>query len=234
MVSRIWRNPLTAAFPTSKPVTPFQPEDSDQVRVESLDTPYQGFFRLDRFQLRHRLFAGGWTPLLKREILRREYAVGILPYDPLADAVVLVEQFRMGPFVAGVHPWMLEIPAGVVKPGETLEQVARRETVEETGCVPARVERFCDYFPSPGGCSEAVSLFVAEIRDTGNAGRLHGVADEHEDIQTHILPVPQALALLDADAYANSATLLALNWLARHHSALRQRWQEPPPENDPG
>src|SRR4051794_21893371 len=106
----------------------------DDIEVMSRTEPYAGFLRIERYQLRHRLFAGGWTPPLAREVCVRGAASGVLPYDPERDAVVLVEQFRMGPFAAGKAPWMMEIVAGVMDDGETPEDVAARESIEESGC----------------------------------------------------------------------------------------------------
>ena len=103
--------------------------------VEILDKSeqYKGYFRINRYRLRHRLYAGGWSGELQRELFERGHAVGVLPYDPAADSVVLIEQFRIGALVAGMEPWLTEIVAGIIEEGEAPEEVARRETREEAG-----------------------------------------------------------------------------------------------------
>ena len=99
-------------------------------RVEILDKTvcYDGFFRLERYRLRHRLFSGAWSRVLTRELFERGHAAAVLPYDPALDVVVLVEQFRIGALEAPGSPWLLEIVAGVIDhPGETPEDVVRRQ-----------------------------------------------------------------------------------------------------------
>ena len=106
-------------------------------RVHILDKTvcYDGFFRIERYRLRHQLFRGGWSREITRELFERGHAAAVLPYDPLLDAVVLIEQFRIGALETPGDPWLLEIVAGVIdKPDETPEDVVRREAVEEANC----------------------------------------------------------------------------------------------------
>src|SRR6516164_3959095 len=115
---------------------------------------YKGYFRIVRYRLRHRLFAGGWSGEVRREVFERGHAVGVLPYDPAADAVVLIEQFRIGAFVAHMDPWLTEVVAGIIEEGESPEAVARRETREEAGIEIQGLLPMCRYIVSPGGSSE--------------------------------------------------------------------------------
>jgi len=105
------------------------------VHILAQETAYQGFFRIDRYRLRHRLYSGGWSGELMREVFERGRAVGVLLYDPVGDAVVMIEQFRLPAHLAGFGTRQLEIVAGIVDPGETDSAVARRETAEEAGLV---------------------------------------------------------------------------------------------------
>lgn len=184
---------------------------------------FQGYFRVDRYRLRHRRFDGAWSPVLQREIFERGHAIAALLYDPVLDVVVLIEQFRVGPVAAGRPAWLLEVVAGVIEPGEALAEVVEREVTEEAGCTVLAMEKICSYLPSPGACSETVDLFCCRI-DASNAGGVHGLAEEHEDIKVVVLPVAEAIARLDADQVNNSATIIALQWLARRHQDLRNRW----------
>jgi len=167
--------------------------------VEILDREeaYRGYFRIDRYRLRHKLFNGGWSAPVVREVFERGHSVAVMLYDPAADKIVLIEQFRAGAMAAGIGPWLIECVAGIIGEGEAPENVARRETMEETGCPLGRVEPIGKFIYSPGGCSEICRLFIGEI-DSSAASGVHGLAAEHEDIKTHVIPFDRALGWLDA------------------------------------
>lgn len=184
---------------------------------------YRGYFRIDRYRLRHRLFAGGWSGQIEREVFERGHAVGVLPYDPAADAVVLIEQFRIGALVAGMEPWLIEVVAGIIEEGEAPEEVARRETLEEAGLEIQALMPMCRYLVSPGGSSESVRLYCARV-DSRGAGGIHGLPEEHEDIRVEVVPVDTALRLLDEGRVANSVSVIALQWLALHRDRVRAAW----------
>ncbi|MDX1604918.1 MAG: NUDIX domain-containing protein [Candidatus Competibacterales bacterium] len=184
----------------------------------------RSFLRLEAYRLRHRLFAGGWSAEMIRDCLERGQAVAVLPYDPVRDRVVLIEQFRVGALRAPVaHPWLLEIVAGEIGAGETPEQVARREAEEEAGCRLTTLEPICQYLVSPGSSAEWVHLFVGRIDSTGIGG-LHGLDEEHEDIRVETVDREQALADLAEGRIVASPAIIALQWLALNGTALRRRW----------
>ena len=184
---------------------------------------FRGYYGVRRLTLRHRSFDGGWSEPLTREVFERGDAVGVLPWDPRSDELVLLEQFRVGALRGEDSPWMLELVAGVVEPGESDEEVARREAIEEADlCVEALAPIAC-FYPSAGACSEQVRLFVGKV-DSSGAGGVHGCDEEHEDILVHRLSREAVMTLLDAGEITNGHTLIALQWLRIHGSALRQRW----------
>ena len=193
--------------------------------IELLDKSerYSGFFRINCYRLRHRLFAGGWSGVIEREVFERGHAVGVLPYDPVADSVVLIEQFRIGALVAGMSPWLIEVVAGIVEEGETPEEVARRETQEEAGLEIQALMPMCRYLVSPGGSSESVRLYCGRV-DSRGAGGIHGLAEEHEDIRVDRLPYEEAMRLLEEGRVTNSVSLIALQWLALHRDRVRAAW----------
>ncbi len=193
------------------------------VEILAHETCFQGYFRIDRYRLRHRLHDGGWSGEMTRELFERGHAVAVLPYDPAADAVVLIEQFRIGAYAAGFAPWLIEIVAGIIDPGETAEAVARREAQEEAGCVLRELVPVHRYLSSPGGMSESVALFCGRV-DSSGVGGVHGLADEHEDIRVEVVPWAEARRRLDDGEIRNSVTIIALQWLALHRDALRRRW----------
>jgi len=196
-------------------------------RVEILDrrVVFDGYFQMVRYRLRHWQFAGGLGPELVREVFVRGHAVAVLPYDPVRDEVALIEQFRTGALEAGCDPWLLETVAGIVEDGERADALARREAIEEAGLEILDLAPVCSCFMSPGGSSEIVHVYVGRA-DTAGAGGIFGLPDEGEDIKVHVLPFAKALALLDAGRLRVAHTVLAMQWLARHHEALRARWRE--------
>ncbi|MFL5332857.1 MAG: NUDIX domain-containing protein [Geminicoccaceae bacterium] len=185
---------------------------------------HEGFYQLDVLELQHERFDGGWTGPLRRELLVQRRAVAVLPYDPEQDLVVLVEQFRTGCIdQAAGEPWLIEAVAGLVEDGETAEQVAEREVREETGLAIGRLEHACRYHASPGGTSEQVQVFVAEIQ-AGAAGGVHGVAHEDEDIRTHVLPAEQAFAMVADGRIIAANGVIPILWLQLHRERLRRAW----------
>ena len=197
---------------------------AQDVRILEDETVFSGHFAVRRLTLQHRCFGGGWSEPQVRELFERGDAVGVLPYDPVGDTVVLVEQFRTGALRGNDSPWMLELIAGVVEPGESDEDVAHREAMEEAGCELSRLLPIATVMPSAGACSEQVRLFCGLVSHAGTGG-VHGLAAEGEDILVHSVPRREALALLAANRIPNGHTLIALQWLQIHGDALRERWR---------
>ncbi|SDL04646.1 ADP-ribose pyrophosphatase [Franzmannia pantelleriensis] len=197
----------------------FNAADVERQQDECL---FQGFFRLERRTLRHRLFQGGWSAPVVREVHVRRDAVGVLLYDVSCDAVVLVEQIRAGALDDPSSPWKLEPVAGLIETGEDPAEVARREAIEEAGCEITELIELHTYYPSPGACSERVTLYCGLV-DSRGVGGVHGLDEEHEDIQVHVLPFLKAWELLEAGRLDNAMCLIAFHWLARERASLRAR-----------
>ena len=175
-------------------------------------TLFEKYFRLDEFSLSHELFAGGDSPVFTREIFERGSVVAVLPYDPERRKVVLIEQFRAGAIEDPDGPWLIESVAGVIEPGESTQQVAMRECVEEAGCEIRQLEIISQYYVSPGGTSEHCSLYCGLVDSDGVAG-IHGLADENEDIRVMVVDTEEAFAWVRAGRIRSSATIIALQWL---------------------
>lgn len=184
---------------------------------------YRGFFKLRRLSLRHERFAGGEFMAVERELLDRGHAAAVLPFDPRTNRLLLVEQFRVGALDSPRGPWLMEIIAGMIGPGETAEEVARREAWEEAHCQLHEMLHIHDYYSSPGGTSERISLFMARA-DLSAGGGIHGLEDEGEDIRAHALDLDQAFAWLDEQGIDNAMAIIALQWLRLNHGMLRDRW----------
>jgi len=188
------------------------------------ETLFQGYFRVDRYHIQHERFNGEWGQPYTREVFHRSRQVtGVLLFDPQRDKVVMVEQFRAGTLVLGEHPWLMEIVLGLVDANESPEQAGRREALEEAGCTIAELQPIANYYSSPGGTSEHISLFVG--RTTAPAdGSIHGIESENEDIKVHVLDAARAIGLIYGNKIRDSQTLVALQWFAMHHTELRSRW----------
>ena len=197
--------------------------EASDVEVIERDLAFDGFFRLERVTLRHRLFAGGWSQPFTRELFQRGDAVAVLPYDPINDQVILVEQFRVGAIRGADSPWMFELVAGIVEPGESDIEVAYRESMEEAGCELDMLKPIATFYPSSGACSEQIRTFVGRVVSAG-VGEVHGLDAEHEDLLVHAVSRDDAIAMLDDGQINNGHTLIALQWLARHGEELRREW----------
>ncbi len=195
---------------------------ADQVTVEARHNRHAGFFLTREYRLRHPTFAGGTSPLVRREVFVATDAAIVLPYDPGRDRVLLVEQFRMGPFGRGdPHPWMLEPVAGRIDPGESPQQTARRECVEEAGLVLDRLEHISSHYCSLGCSTEYFHCYLGLCDLPDLAQGEGGLDSEDEDIRTHVLPFEQAMALLSSGEAANGPLVLCLLWLQGRREALR-------------
>lgn len=194
------------------------------VEIIEITTPFERFLRIDTIRFRHRLFSGEWGASHTYDVLRRGAAVALVLYDPDRDSVVLIEQFRLPALLAGSSPWQIEIVAGLVDGDETPEDVAVRETREETGLtLTGELVPIQRYLPSCGASDESVHLLCAHI-DASAASGVHGAPEEGEDIRTVVKTVAEIEAMLEAGMIENGHSLIALYWLLRHRDELRRRW----------
>jgi ADP-ribose pyrophosphatase len=187
---------------------------------------YQGFFRIDKLVLRHSLFGGGESPVLIRELIRHSHAgaaAAVLPYDLGRDRVVLVEQFRTGAMDSPQGPWLVEIVAGLVDEGEEPRDTVCREALEEAGCTLQALHPIYQYYSSPGGFREHVSLYIARV-DSADLGGIHGVAEEGEDIRIHVLDRERAYRMISEGLITSAQPIIALQWLELNRGRLMDLW----------
>jgi len=183
------------------------------VKVVNKETLYTGFLSTVKYQLQHRLFAGDWSPVIDRELMERGHAVVVIPYDPERDELIVLEQFRVGAMETSESPWLLEFVAGMRDAADqTNEAVAERELLEEAGLKAHQLHFALSYLSSPGGTSERIYIYIAEV-DASSAASHGGLADEHEDIRVHRLPRTTVEALLEAGKIDNAASVIGLQWL---------------------
>ncbi len=200
-------------------------------------TVFQGFFRMEQYQIKHALFKGGQSTTFQREIFERGQAACVLLWDPAPDQLVMIEQFRLGALNHPVSPWLIELVAGMIEAGETPDNVVKREAAEEAGVNVHQLHSIGSYLSSPGGTSERVWLFIGRV-DAAKAGGIHGLDNENEDIRVQVLPRKLLMAELfnhvgegqqqkpSCSRVDNAATIICLQWLALHHQQLRAQWEE--------
>ena len=190
-----------------------------QWKLERHLTLFEKYFKLDEYHVSHELFAGGSSPVFTREIFERGAVVAVLPYDPAAGKVVLIEQFRAGALADPEMPWLVECVAGVIETGETPEQVAMRECVEEAGTEIKRLLPISRYYVSPGGTTEDCTLFCG-IVDSIGVGGIHGLPHENEDIRVMAIDAEEAFGWVRSGQIRSSATIIALQWLELNRDGI--------------
>jgi ADP-ribose pyrophosphatase len=200
-------------------------QDAAIMKWRILDkTPvYDGFFKLSRLRLQHDKFDGDEDLEITRELIDKGHAVGVLPYDPVRDEVVLVEQFRVGACEdesLNGTPWLIEVIAGYKESGESAEAVAIREAIEEADCHITDVQLLHQYYSSAGGSNEIIHVFFA-LTDTQGLGGIHGLDEEHEDIRVHVVSSEQAFKWLDSGRIDSAMPIIALQWFRMNRDRIR-------------
>lgn len=200
--------------------------NKDDVKIDHVETCFNGFFKVNKYHFSHALYQGGYSNTLTREVFERGDAVAVIPYDPVLDKIVFVEQFRIGAYRTDDAPWLLEFIAGMFGEQESPIEVAIREAQEEANLNLDKsfIEPVMKYLSSPGGTSECIHLYVAKV-DASNVGGVYGLEHEGEDIKVLSFSLAQAMAYLAEGKISNAATIIGLQWLALNADNLKQRWQ---------
>lgn len=208
-------------FDLSK-IQQYSAKDIQIIKKEPL---YNGFFKMVKYAFKYKLFQGGWSDIVEREIFERGHAVGVLLYDPELSEFVLIEQVRIGALATSEQPWLIEIVAGIIDQGETPEAVCQREAFEEAGVEISGLRKALSYLASPGGTTERLHIYMAKV-DATKAQGVHGLEYESEDILVHRVSEQTAMEWLDNGMVENAATLLALQWFALNKTKLLNEWND--------
>ena len=142
-----------------------------------------------------------------REIVEHQPAAAAVAVDDQGQ-VVLVRQLR-----AAVDAHILELPSGLMEPGEAPIDCARRELSEETGYLAGRLEPLVSFYTSPGFTTELVHVFLATELEVSTV-RL----DEEEDIDVVRLPLAEAIEQVTRREISDAKTICGLlAYAARLH-----------------
>ncbi len=186
-------------------------------------TAYNGFFKIEKLKIQHDKFTGGQIEPQVREVFERGQAAAVIPYDPIRDEIIWIEQFRPGALQADINPWIIETIAGIIEQDETPEEVIIRESIEEAGCHIQNIEKIASYLVSPGGTSEVIHLFCAKA-DTKNIEKHHGLIDEGEDIRTHVLSFANSVKWYKSGKLNSATPMLAMQWFILNRDRLKVKW----------
>lgn len=198
------------------------PAEPDDIHIHKMHPPVGSFFRLQSMNISHRQFSGPSSDVLPREVFVGVDAAILLPYDPVREKVLLVEQVRMGPVVRrDPNPWMLEAVAGMVDARETPEAAARREAAEEANVSLRHLEHAGSYYPSPGGTTDYFYTYVGLCDLPMEDSYLGGLAEEGEDLRLHPVSFDDAMAMTQTGEIAAGPLFHLLYWLAWHRGRLR-------------
>ena len=196
---------------------------SKQFEILDKEILYNGFFRMEKYRLKHTLYAGGWSAEISRELFVRGSCVAVLLYDPHTDQVVLIEQFRAGAILQPDRAWLVEIVAGAIEEGETAVEVAYRDSMEEAGCEIQELIVINEFYTTPGGASERITLFCGKI-DSTQVGGIHGLDHEDEDIFVRAVDFKDAYVMLENNEIESAIPIIALQWLALNKDKLQKQW----------
>ncbi len=211
---------------TSYVATLAMPEDkvrdlSRDVVIRERHQPYMNFFAIEENDLQFRRYDGQLSDVVNRGTLHVGQVVVVLPYDPVRDCVLLVEQFRAAVFMSGNRtPWVWQPVAGLIDPGEAPATAAHREAAEESGLTLSRLEDAGQAYSSPGSSTEFVYMYVG-IADLGKTQTIGGLAEEGEDIRSRVLSFEALMQALDSHQFHDLPLLSLALWLARHRDRLR-------------
>lgn len=223
------RYPIILARAQSRAMSVLRPmperdgaQGRDKVVSLWMSRTYSKYYTVEDHRLQFTKFDGSLSDPVERAALMSADAVTVLPYDPVRDRVLLVEQFRMAPYMRdAAQPWMLEPPAGRVDVGESFEDTAYRETLEEAGVELKALETVGRYYPSPGCLSEALVSYVGIADLPDDVIGVSGLDAEDEDIKSHLYSFERFMEMADQGLLQSGPLLLTAYWLRLNRERLR-------------
>jgi nudix-type nucleoside diphosphatase (YffH/AdpP family) len=185
------------------------------------------FFKVDEYTVSHERFDGAMSEPRPLLVFERGDAVAALLYDPERRVVIAVHQFRLATREKGQgRGWPIEAVAGTIpadeegKPAETPVQTLIRETREETGYQLTHATPVATFFSSPGGSTELIHLYYAEVRKIDKTAEGGGVTEDGEDIEVIEYPIEEFFARLTAGEFEDPKLIIAGQWLLARRGAI--------------
>lgn len=183
-----------------------------KVVIEKKRRILDDFFKVEEAQLRYERFDGNMSAVVRRLNFERGDSVAVLIFNPKTQRIILVNQFKYPAYEKGPG-WITEVVAGMIDHDEAPETAARREVAEETSYTVAKLEHIATFYVSPGGSSERVSLYYAEVAESDREGCGGGVASEDEDIATVEMSITEALNGVQSGSIVDAKTIVGIFWL---------------------
>ena len=186
---------------------------------------YKGFFSVEEHDLTYQKFNNDRSDIVTRSTLVSSDAVIVLPYDPVNDRILLIEQFRVGPYIKGdENPWVLEPIAGLIDEGETPESAGIREAQEEAHLEIKRLELVARSYPSPGISTEFFHQYIGIVELLDSSNLIAGLSSENEDIRSHIFEYEQFFEMIESGKIKVGPLILLGLWLSKNRNRLRKKY----------
>ena len=186
---------------------------------------YKGFFSVEEHDLTYQKFNNEQSNVVTRSTIVSSDAVIVLPYDPVNDRILLIEQFRAGPYVKGdENPWVLEPIAGLIDEGETPESAGTREAQEEALLEIKRLELVARSYPSPGISTEFFHQYIGIVELLDSSNLIAGLQSENEDIRSHIFEYEQFFEMIESGKVKVGPLILLGLWLSKNRNRLRKTY----------
>lgn len=184
----------------------------ENYKIINIEQKFKSFLKVTGIKLKQKLPNGEWSKEFNRELIERGHAAAALIRDPNTDTLLFTKQLRVGALKES-NPYIIELVAGMIDDTENPEKTVIRESEEETGVTDLKnIEFISTYFPSPGACSEKVSLFYAEA-DLSNVNKWGGCPSENEVIEVITIKTDEAFVWLKEGKLNTSINQISLFWL---------------------
>jgi ADP-ribose pyrophosphatase len=144
----------------------------------------------------------GWE--IKRSIVRHLGSAVMMAVDA-KNRVMLVRQYRLP-----ANQFLWELPAGKTDDGETVQQAAKRELIEETGLRARKWKKLVTFFPSPGYVEEKMTIFLATELTEGESKPM-----EDERIETRWFTKKELRDLLTTNKILDAKTMIGFLYWTR-------------------